>query len=156
MPCKYRSRKTQEQWVSIEKKARGIREEWNRKKHQRCLASLPPLWVQKIELRQHQRGWIKSLNNEYTLPASAGDLVNINLIHCKWAAVRTVITVNRIHLESSSKYELGRKMGWKKIHYPLEVMEALDGSSFCCELHLTKTWQLEWIFLSSQVHLDGK
>lgn len=80
-------------------------------KHQRYLASLPPLWVQKLELRQHQRGWIKSLNNEYTSPASAGYLVNINLIHCKRAAVRTVITVDRIHLESSSKYELGRKMG---------------------------------------------
>lgn len=108
-------RETQKQWISIEKKAHGIREEWDRQKNHPCnLALLLPLWVQKIELRQHQRGWVKSLNNEYTLPASAGYLVNINLMHCKWAAVRTVITVNRIHLESSSKYEQGRKMGWKK------------------------------------------
>lgn len=84
------------------------------KKHPCYLALLPPLWVQKIELRQHQRGWVRSLNNECTLPASAGYLVNINLMHCKCAAVRTVITVNRIHLESSSNYKQGRKMGWKK------------------------------------------
>lgn len=114
MPCKYKSRETQEQWISIEKKARGTREEWNRGKTPALLGFAPPLWVQKLELRQHQRGWIKSLNNEYTSPASAGYLVNINLIHCKRAAVRTVITVDRIHLESSSKYELGRKMGWKQ------------------------------------------
>lgn len=116
----------------------------------------PSPWVQKTELRQHQRGWVKSWNNEYALPASAGYLVSVNLMHCKWAAVRTVITVNRTHLESSSKYEQGRKMSWKK------------------SITLWKLWKLQMAVIStvnciwlrscnvnesisrSQVCLDGK
>lgn len=47
-------------------------------------------------------------------------------------------------------------MGWKKSITLLEVMEALDGSNFYCELRSTKKQQLEWIYLSTQVHLDGK
>lgn len=115
IPCKYRSRKTQEQWISFEKKAPSIREEWNCEKNTRVtwLCSLP-FGFRKQNWDNTKRGWVKSLNNDYTLPASAGCLVSINLMHCKWAAVRTVITVNRIHLESSSKYEQGRKMSWKK------------------------------------------
>lgn len=35
-------------------------------------------------------------------------------------------------------------------------MEALDGSDFNCELHPTKKQQVERIYLSSQVCLDGK
>lgn len=85
-----------------------------RNRHPCFLAVLPPLWVQKTELRQHQRGRVKKSEQwTHALPAPAGYLVSVNLIHGKRAAVRTVITVNRTHLESSSIDEPGRKMSWK-------------------------------------------
>jgi hypothetical protein len=80
--CKHREAKPGNNGYPLRKKPMALEKNETKKTASLFLGCAPSPLGSENKIETHQRGWVKPWNNEYSLPASAGYLVSVNLMHC--------------------------------------------------------------------------